>query len=89
MVEGTRWRQKRRSRERQRVCGREIIGLGFRGSGTLKKKNSSDEHDDVINARHYCACACHYKLLKNRVYNRLIIRYITQYMVEQIDPFSD
>jgi hypothetical protein len=31
----------RRSGHRQ-VCGGEMIGLGFRGSGTLKKKNSSD-----------------------------------------------
>jgi hypothetical protein len=27
--------------------------LGFRGSGTLKKKNSSDGHDDIINTRRY------------------------------------
>jgi hypothetical protein len=31
--------------EEERVCGREMIGLGFRGLDTLKKKNSSDEHD--------------------------------------------
>jgi hypothetical protein len=30
-----------------------MIGLGFRGSDTLKKKNSSDGHDDVIKIRHY------------------------------------
>jgi hypothetical protein len=29
-----------------------MTGLGFRGLSTLKKENSSDEHDDVINA--YC-----------------------------------
>jgi hypothetical protein len=34
----------------QRVCGGEMTGLGFRGSGTHKKKNSSDGHDDIINA---------------------------------------
>jgi hypothetical protein len=35
------------------VCCEERIGLGFKGSGKLKKKNSSDGHDDVINARCY------------------------------------
>jgi hypothetical protein len=35
------WRRWRRSGHRQ-VCGKEITGLGFRGSGTLKKKNSCD-----------------------------------------------
>jgi hypothetical protein len=30
-----------------------MIGLGFRGLGTIKRKNSSDGHDDVINARRY------------------------------------
>jgi hypothetical protein len=35
------------------VCGREMIGLRFRGSGTLKKKNSSDRHDDVFDAHRY------------------------------------
>jgi hypothetical protein len=30
-----------------------MIGLRFRGSGTLKKKNSSDGHDDIINVYHY------------------------------------
>jgi hypothetical protein len=56
------------------VCDGEMTGLGFRGSGTLKKKNGSDGHDDVINARRYygsarCyyAYARHYRLLKNRV----------------------
>jgi hypothetical protein len=72
-MEGTRRRQKRRS-GRWRVCDGEMTGLGFRGSGTLKKKNGSDGHDDVINARRYygsarCyyAYARHYRLLKNRV----------------------
>jgi hypothetical protein len=32
----------RRSRRRW-VCGEEMIGFGFRDSGTLKKNNSSDE----------------------------------------------
>jgi hypothetical protein len=27
--------------------------LGFRGSSTLKKKNSNDRYDDVINTRRY------------------------------------
>jgi hypothetical protein len=43
--EGARWRHMRRTRRRSRrrwVCGGEMIGLWFRGSGTLKKKNSSD-----------------------------------------------
>jgi hypothetical protein len=31
--EGTMWRS-----ECQRVCGEEMKGFGFRGSGTLKKK---------------------------------------------------
>jgi hypothetical protein len=30
-----------------------MTGLGFRGSGTPKKKNSSDGYDDVINAHRY------------------------------------
>jgi hypothetical protein len=34
-------------------CGGEMIGLGFEDLGTLKKKNNSDAHDDVINAHHY------------------------------------
>jgi hypothetical protein len=38
---------------RRRVCGGEMTWLGFRGSGTLKKKNSSDGYDDIINARRY------------------------------------
>jgi hypothetical protein len=32
------------------VCDGEIKGLGFMGSGTLKKKNSHDGYDDIINA---------------------------------------
>jgi hypothetical protein len=48
------WRRRTRRRsERRWVCGGEMIGLGFRGSGTLKKKNSSDGHDDIINTRCY------------------------------------
>jgi hypothetical protein len=43
----------RRRSGRQWVCGREMKGLGFRGSDTLKKKNSSDVHDDIINIRRY------------------------------------
>jgi hypothetical protein len=38
---------------RQWVCGREMTVLGFRELVTLKKKNSSDEHDDIINVRRY------------------------------------
>jgi hypothetical protein len=72
----------RRSGCRQVFSG-EMIGLGFRGSGTLKKKNSSNGHDDVINAhryiwiinaRHCYGYACRYcdydhryKFKKNRV----------------------
>jgi hypothetical protein len=41
-VGATSWRTRRR-RGHRRVCGGEMIGFGFRGSGTLKKKNSSDE----------------------------------------------
>jgi hypothetical protein len=43
--EGTRWRHTGRKHWRsghRQVCGGEIIGLGFMGSGTLKKKNISD-----------------------------------------------
>jgi hypothetical protein len=36
----------------------------------------------IFNARRYCGYVRRYKLLKNRVYIRLIIRYITQYIVE-------
>jgi hypothetical protein len=46
--EGTWWRWTWR-----RVHGGEMRGLGFRGSGIIKKKNSSDGHDDVINVRLY------------------------------------
>jgi hypothetical protein len=49
---GTWWRRTRRS-VHQWVCGMEMKGLGFRGSGTLKKKNSSDGYHDIINARRY------------------------------------
>jgi hypothetical protein len=41
-------RTRRRGR-RRRVCGGKMTWLGFRGLGILKKKNSCDEHDDVIN----------------------------------------
>jgi hypothetical protein len=51
MEEGMQWRWTRRTR--MTVCGGEMTGLGFRGLGTLKKKNSSNGHDDVINARRY------------------------------------
>jgi hypothetical protein len=43
-----------------------MTGLGFRGSGTLKKKNSSDGHDDIINAHRNCGYGHRYRL-KNRV----------------------
>jgi hypothetical protein len=43
-------------------CVSEITGLEFRGPNTLKKKNSSDGHTDIINTRQY-------RWLKNRVYN--------------------
>jgi hypothetical protein len=39
---------------------REMTALGFRGSDTLKKKNSSNGHDDVINDRRRCGYARHY-----------------------------
>jgi hypothetical protein len=48
MEEGMQWRWTRRTR--MTVCGGEMTGLGLRGLGTLKKKNSSNGHDDVINA---------------------------------------
>jgi hypothetical protein len=51
--EGARWRRtQRRSKHRWVFCG-EMKQLGFRGSCTLKKKNSSDERDDVMNVHHY------------------------------------
>jgi hypothetical protein len=53
MEEGGRWRRTWRRSGCRWVCGGEMIGLGFRGSGTLKKKNSSDGYDDVINAHRY------------------------------------
>jgi hypothetical protein len=43
----------RTQRMRRRVRGREMTGLEFRGLDTLKKKNSSNGHDDCINARLY------------------------------------
>jgi hypothetical protein len=47
--DGARWRWTR-SRSRHRwVCGGKMKGLGFRCSGTLKKKKNSDEYDDIIN----------------------------------------
>jgi hypothetical protein len=51
--EGMRWRRTQRRSGRWRVCGREMKGLGFRSSDTLKKKNSSNGHDDIINAHRY------------------------------------
>jgi hypothetical protein len=45
MEEGVRWRCTQRTRRRsgrRRMCGREMTGFGFRGSSTLKKKNSSN-----------------------------------------------
>jgi hypothetical protein len=39
---GTASRQTRRRSDRRRVCDAEMIGLWFRGPGTLKKKDSSD-----------------------------------------------
>jgi hypothetical protein len=51
--EGVQWRWMQMRRGRWWVCGGKMTGLGFRGSNTIKKKNSSDGHDDVINARHY------------------------------------
>jgi hypothetical protein len=59
------WRRMRRTRRRnghRLVCGGKITGLGFRGSSTLKKKNSSDGHDDVINTHRYIQIinACRY-----------------------------
>jgi hypothetical protein len=51
--EDTQWRRTRRRSGHRRVCGGEIKGLEFRGLDALKKKNSSDEHNDVINARRY------------------------------------
>jgi hypothetical protein len=51
--EGARWRRTQRRSGHRWVCGGEMIGLGFKGLGTLKKKNSSDEPDAIINARRY------------------------------------
>jgi hypothetical protein len=49
---GTASRRMRRRSGRRRVCGGEMIGFGFRCLGTLKKMNSSDGYDDVINVHH-------------------------------------
>jgi hypothetical protein len=51
--EGARCMQTRMRSGRRWVCGGEIKRLGLRGSSTLKKKNSSDRYNDVINARCY------------------------------------
>jgi hypothetical protein len=53
VVEGTQWRWTRRRSGRRQVCGGEMIGLGFRDSDILKKKNNSDMHDDIINKHCY------------------------------------
>jgi hypothetical protein len=42
MEQDAQWRCTRRRSGHRWVCGREITGLGFRGSRTLKKKNSND-----------------------------------------------
>jgi hypothetical protein len=41
-IEGARWRRTRQRSRRRWACGEEMTGLGFRSSGTLKKKNNSD-----------------------------------------------
>jgi hypothetical protein len=41
-VEGARWRLTQWRSGHWRVCVGEMTGLGFRGSSTLKKKNSSN-----------------------------------------------
>jgi hypothetical protein len=48
MEEGTQWRQTQRRSGRRWVCGKEMTGLGFRGSDTLKKKDSSDNMVEQI-----------------------------------------
>jgi hypothetical protein len=63
-VEGARWRQTRRRSGHRRVCGGEMKGLGFRGSDTIKYKNSSNGYDNIINARRYCGYAHRYRFLK-------------------------
>jgi hypothetical protein len=45
--EGARWRRTWRRSGHRWVCGEEMTGLVFRGLGTLKKKNSSNGHDDL------------------------------------------
>jgi hypothetical protein len=50
--EGARW--KADAEEEQAPAGvGEMTGLGFGGSGALKKKNSSDDVDDIINTYRY------------------------------------
>jgi hypothetical protein len=73
------WRCTRRTRRRSRcwqMCGGEMTWLGFRGSGTIKKKNSSNGHNDIINVHryiwiinvhHYYGYARCYRFVKNRV----------------------
>jgi hypothetical protein len=51
--EGLQWRRMQRRSGHRQMCDGEIKGLGFRGSGTLKKKNSSDGYDDIINVHRY------------------------------------
>jgi hypothetical protein len=51
--EGAWWRRTWRRSEHRRVCDGEMKVLEFRCSGILKKKNSSNKHDNVINARCY------------------------------------
>jgi hypothetical protein len=48
MEEGTQWRQTRRRSGRRWVCGKEMTRLWFRGSNTLKKKDSSDNMVEQI-----------------------------------------
>jgi hypothetical protein len=43
----------RRRSERRLVCDGEMTELGFSGSDTLKKNNSSDRNDGAINAHRY------------------------------------
>jgi hypothetical protein len=45
--DGAWWRQTWRRSGHRWVCGEEMTGLVFRGLGTLKKKNSSNGHDDL------------------------------------------
>jgi hypothetical protein len=52
-VEEGAWRRMWRRIRHRWLCDREMKGLGLRGSGTLKKKNSRDMHDDIINVCRY------------------------------------